>query len=92
MLDAHWRALARRSLLLPPRVDHRHGGRGAAARPTTLPLPDGSDRYLVDEPTLLALTAELGGALLDPLKTTVVQDQRSMTTWVVRKPALSPKP
>jgi len=48
-------------------------------------LPDGSDRYLVDEPLLLELTAELGGQLLDPLKTTVVQNQRSMTTWVVRK-------
>ena len=48
-------------------------------------LPDGSERYLVDEALLLALTARLGGVLLDPLKTTVVQDQRSMTTWVVRK-------
>lgn len=48
-------------------------------------LPDGSERYLVDEPMLLALTASLGGTLLDPLKTTVVQDQRAMTTWVVRK-------
>jgi tellurite methyltransferase len=48
-------------------------------------LPDGSDRYLVDEALLLALTRELGGQLLDPLKTTVVQNQRSMTTWVVRK-------
>lgn len=48
-------------------------------------LPDGSERYLVDEATLVALTAELGGELLDPLKTTVVQDQRSMTTWVVRR-------
>ena len=48
-------------------------------------LPDGSDRYLVDAGTLLALTAELGGSLLDPLKTTVVHEQRSMTTWVVRK-------
>lgn len=48
-------------------------------------LPDGSERYLVDEETLTALTRELGGALVDPLKTTVVQDQRCMTTWVVRK-------
>jgi len=48
-------------------------------------LPDGSERFLVDEPYLLALTAELGGELLDPLKTTVVQDQRAMTTWVLRK-------
>jgi tellurite methyltransferase len=56
-------------------------------------LPDGSDRYLVDETMLMALTARLGGALLDPLKTTVVQAQRSMTTWVVRKqPALAASP
>jgi len=48
-------------------------------------LPDGSDRYLVDAPLLLKLTAELGGQLADPLKTTVVQDQRSMTTWVIVK-------
>ena len=48
-------------------------------------LPDGSERYLVDEAMLMRLTDELGGELLDPLKTTVVQNQRSMTTWVVRK-------
>ena len=48
-------------------------------------LPDGSERYLVDEALLMALTARLGGSLLDPIKTTVVQDQRCMTTWVVRK-------
>lgn len=48
-------------------------------------LPDGSERYLVDETTLMNLTEQLGGRLLDPLKTTVVQNQRSMTTWVVRK-------
>jgi tellurite methyltransferase len=48
-------------------------------------LPDGSERYLVDEATLMALTGELGGELLDPLKTTVVQDRRCMTTWVMRR-------
>ena len=48
-------------------------------------LPDGSERYLVDEPLLTGLTARLGGELLDPIKTTVVQDQRAMTTWVTRK-------
>ena len=47
--------------------------------------PDGSERYLVDE-ALLGSTAErLGGELADPLKTTIVQNQRSMTTWVLRK-------
>ena len=49
-------------------------------------LPDGSERYLVDEECLLDLTARLNGELLDPIKTTVVQDQRAMTTWVVRRP------
>ena len=48
-------------------------------------LPDGSERYLVDEALLLDWTRRLGGTLIDPLKTTVVQDQRCMTTWVVRK-------
>lgn len=48
-------------------------------------LPDGSERYLVDEALLMQLTEQLGGRLLDPLKTTVVQNQRSMTTWVMRK-------
>ena len=48
-------------------------------------LPDGSERYLVDEALLVELTEELGGRLADPLKTTVVQNQRCMTTWVIRK-------
>ena len=48
-------------------------------------LPDGTERYLVDEAFLVEMTDELGGQLLDPLKTTVVQDQRCMTTWVLRK-------
>lgn len=48
-------------------------------------LPDGSERFLVDEALLMQLTTQLGGELLDPLKTTIVQDQRCMTTWVMRK-------
>jgi hypothetical protein len=48
-------------------------------------LPDGTERYLIDEAMLLDLTERLGGRLLDPLKTTLVQNQRCMTTWVVRK-------
>ena len=48
-------------------------------------LPDGSERFLVDAEFLGETTARLGGTLLDPLKTTVVQDMRAMTTWVLRK-------
>jgi SAM-dependent methyltransferase len=50
-------------------------------------LPDGSERYLVDAKMLNDLMEDLGGQMLDPLKTTVVDNQRSMTTWVVRKDA-----
>ena len=50
-------------------------------------MPDGTERYLVDEELLMSRTRELGGELMDPLKTTVVQNQRCMTTWVVRKNA-----
>jgi tellurite methyltransferase len=48
-------------------------------------LPDGSDRFLVDEAMLLEVTAELGGEFLEPIKTTVVQNMRAMTTICVRK-------
>lgn len=48
-------------------------------------LPDGSERYLVDAALLDDWTERLGGTWLDPLKTTIVQGQRAMTTWVLRK-------
>ena len=47
--------------------------------------PDGVERYCVDEALLMQLTAKLNGLLVDPIKTTVVQNQRCMTTWVLRK-------
>jgi SAM-dependent methyltransferase len=48
-------------------------------------MPDGTTRFLVDHERLLNVTRELGGSLVDPLKSTVVHEQRSMGTWVVRK-------
>jgi len=48
-------------------------------------LPDGSDRYLVDAAAIEAWTGMLGGTLIDPIKTTVVHEQRSMTTWVAAR-------
>ena len=47
--------------------------------------PDGSERYLVDEAVLGPLTGRLGAELADPVKTTVVQNQRSITMCVLRK-------
>jgi tellurite methyltransferase len=48
-------------------------------------LPDGSERYLVDEEMLLTYTSQLGGQLFEPIKTTNVQGMRCMTTWCVEK-------
>jgi SAM-dependent methyltransferase len=48
-------------------------------------LPDGSDRFLADERMLLDTTESLGGEMLEPLKTVVVQNMRSMSTWCLRK-------
>ncbi len=48
-------------------------------------LPDNSDRFLVDADMLHSVSAELGGEFLEPVKTTVVENMRAMTTWVLRK-------
>ena len=48
-------------------------------------IRDGSVWYLVDEAMLLDLTDKMNAILVDPLKTTIVQDYRCMTTWVLRK-------
>ncbi|HEU4478010.1 MAG TPA: class I SAM-dependent methyltransferase [Pyrinomonadaceae bacterium] len=48
-------------------------------------LPDGSDRFLVDAEMLHSVSNELGGEFLDPIKTTIVENMRAMTTWVLRK-------
>lgn len=50
-------------------------------------LPDGTERFLVDEPGLLARTERLGARLVEPIKTTNVQNLRAMTTWCLHKPA-----
>jgi 2-polyprenyl-3-methyl-5-hydroxy-6-metoxy-1,4-benzoquinol methylase len=50
-------------------------------------MGDGTERYLVDEALLLQWTSELGAQLVDPIKTTVVQNLRCMTTWILRKQA-----
>jgi SAM-dependent methyltransferase len=48
-------------------------------------IGDGSKWFLVNEEMLLDLTDEMNAVLVDPLKTTIVQDLRCMTTWVLRK-------
>jgi len=62
-------------------IEDRVGAAGRRVR-----LPDGSDRFVVDERMLTAWTAHAGARLADPIKTTNVQGQRCMTTWSVFKP------
>ncbi|MGE3511482.1 MAG: class I SAM-dependent methyltransferase [Vicinamibacterales bacterium] len=86
MVEGAWRILAPGGLFFS-RLASSIGIEGAV-RPLghgRFRLPDGSDRYLVDEPRLMGLTRQLDADLLDPLKTTVVQGQRAMTTWVLRR-------
>jgi tellurite methyltransferase len=85
MVHEMWRVLAPGGLLFArlattvgqSRLKSLGGGRYV--------MPDGATRFLVDHERLLNVTHELGGSLLDPLKSTVVHEQRSMGTWVVRK-------
>jgi SAM-dependent methyltransferase len=93
--DAHWWAMVREMWrVLKP------GGMLFARLATTVGqsalralggrryvMPDGDERYLVDHEMLEDATSRLGGTLIDPLKSTVVHERRSMGTWVVRKGA-----
>ena len=60
-------------------------GRFRPIEPRVFELLDGTVRFLVDARLLLQIARELGGELVDPIKTTIVHEQRCMTTWVVRK-------
>ena len=48
-------------------------------------LPDGSVRFLIDERMLMTTTELLGAQWLEPFKTVVVHNLRSMSNWVLRK-------
>jgi ubiquinone/menaquinone biosynthesis C-methylase UbiE len=48
-------------------------------------LPDGSQRFLVNEEMLAASAERLGAKRLEALKTTNVENLRCMTTWVLQK-------
>jgi SAM-dependent methyltransferase len=85
MVDEMWRVLGRGGLFFA-RLASSIGIEPLLSDTTgRVRLPDGSDRFVVDERLLLDATYERGGSLLDPIKTTNVQNQRAMTTWVMAK-------
>jgi tellurite methyltransferase len=88
MLDAMWRVLRSGGLFfarLASTIGLEERVRNIGGR--RFLLPDGSRRFLVDEPMLLRATERLGGVMLDPLKTTNVENKRCMTTWCLSKKA-----
>jgi tellurite methyltransferase len=85
MVAEMWRVLAPNGLFVARLasnigIESSVGPAGRVVR-----LPDGSDRFIVDEAMLLSRTERLGARLADPIKTTNVQQRRCMTTWTLVK-------
>jgi len=84
MVSELWRVLRPGGMLFC-RLGSRIGMEFELVRKNIYRIGDGSEWFLVDEAVLLRMTEQMKGLLVDPLKTTIVQDFRCMTTWVVRK-------
>ena len=84
MVEEMWRVLRVGGMLFV-RLGSRIGMEFERVRENVYRIGDGSEWFLVDEAALLDMTRQMDGVLVDPLKTTIVQDYRCMTTWVVRK-------
>jgi tellurite methyltransferase len=85
MMREMWRVLAPGGLFFARLATSIGLDRHLPSSTGRMRLPDGSERFVVDERTLLSWTSTLGGTLADPLKTTNVQNMRCMTTWVLEK-------
>jgi tellurite methyltransferase len=88
MLDEMWRVLKAGGMLFARLASSigieklvKPTGRGRYL------LPDGTERFLVNEKMLSAATDRLKARKVEPLKTTNVENLRCMTTWVVQKAA-----
>jgi SAM-dependent methyltransferase len=84
MVTELWRVLRPGGMLFC-RLGSRIGMEFERVRANIYRIGDGSEWFLVDEAALLDMTRQMDAVLVDPLKTTLVQDYRCMTTWVLRK-------
>ncbi len=84
MVEELWRVVRPGGMLFC-RLGSRIGMEFERLRGHVYRIGDGSEWFLVDEAVLMRMTAQMDGVLMDPLKTTIVQEYRCMTTWVVRK-------
>jgi SAM-dependent methyltransferase len=86
MVEELWRCVRPGGMLFS-RLGSRIGMEFERVRGHLYRIGDGAEWFLVDEAVLLQMTRQMDGILVDPLKTTIVQDYRCMTTWVLRKAA-----
>ena len=84
MLEHLWRAVRPGGMLFC-RLGSRIGMNFERLRGNIFRINDGSEWFLVDEAELMKMTDQMDAIMIDPLKTTIVQDYRCMTTWVLRK-------
>jgi SAM-dependent methyltransferase len=84
MVEELWRVLRPGGMFFC-RLGSRIGMDFERVRGNIFRIGDGSEWFLVDEAVLLQMTKQMNAVMVDPLKTTVVQDHRCMTTWVLRK-------
>jgi SAM-dependent methyltransferase len=84
MLEGLWRAVRPGGMLFC-RLGSRIGMNFKRLRGNVFRINDGSEWFLVDEAELMRITDQMNAVMVDPLKTTIVQDYRCMTTWVLRK-------
>ena len=88
MLKELWRVVRPGGMLFC-RLGSRIGMNFERLRGNIFRINDGSEWFLVDEAELMRMTQQMNAVMVDPLKTTIVQDHRCMTTWVLRKRAPS---
>ena len=84
MLEQLWRTVRPGGMLFC-RLGSRIGMNFERLRGNIFRINDGSEWFLVDEAELMKMTDHMDAIMVDPLKTTIVQDYRCMTTWVLRK-------
>jgi SAM-dependent methyltransferase len=84
MLEELWRVVRPGGMLFC-RLGSRIGMSFERLRGNIFRINDGSEWFLVDEAELMRMTQQMNAVMVDPLKTTIVQDHRCMTTWVLRK-------
>jgi SAM-dependent methyltransferase len=84
MVEELWRVVRPGGMLFC-RLGSRIGMNFERLRGNIFRINDSSEWFLVDEAVLMQMTKQMDAVMVDPLKTTIVQDHRCMTTWVLRK-------